>query len=194
MQEALEREVAKYVTQLFEQADTTKLFYHNYQHTDEVVQRIEALATDLSASDLTLLKVAGWFHDLGYLYAYDKHEERGMLLAANYLKKKQVNAANIKLITNCIEATKVGFEPRTFLEKIIKDADIGYGTTERFMKTGSLLRKEWGVFLEKVYSDKDWEILQYDFLKEVQFYTSIAQEEYGPILQQNIDQQKKRIL
>ena len=94
MLETLEQEVKEHVIQLFEQADTSKLFYHNYQHTDEVVQRIEALATDLNPSDLVLLKIAGWFHDLGYLHSYKEHEEKGMFLAQNYLKNKIVKSLN----------------------------------------------------------------------------------------------------
>lgn len=193
MLEILEQEVKNHVTQLFEQADTAKLFYHNYQHTDEVVQRIAVLAADLNHSDLVLLKIAGWFHDLGYLHSYQEHEEKGMLLAENYLKNK-LDTTTIDFIVGCIEATKMGFKPRNTLEKIIKDADIGYGVTERFMQTGSLLRKEWEAFLGKFYTDKNWEILQYDFLTSVQFHTDIAQEKYGPILQQNIVQQKNRVL
>jgi len=194
MLETLEQEVKRYVTQLFEKTDTSKLFYHNYQHTFEVVQRIEALAVDLNPTDLLLLKMAGWFHDLGYLYTYHEHEEKGMVLAASYLKKHPIDPAKIKLITACIEATKMSLEPRNYLEEIIKDADIGYGTTERFLQTGALLRKEWEVFLEKFYLDKEWEVLQYNFLIHVQFYTNIAQKEYGPLLQKNIIQQKKRSL
>lgn len=194
MLETIEQEVKEYVTLLFEQADTSQLFYHNYQHTLEVVQRIEMLAADLNASDLLLLKIAGWFHDIGYLFAYDKHEDRGMRFAENYLKNKAIELDKINLIKACIEATKMSLEPRNHLEAIIKDADIGYGTSERFMQTGNLLRKEWEVFLEKFYADKDWEILQYNFLTHVKFYTDIAQKMYGPILQQNIDLQKKRIL
>jgi predicted metal-dependent HD superfamily phosphohydrolase len=193
MLKALEQEVKEYVTQLFEQADTAKLFYHNYQHTLEVVQRIEALATDLNSSDLLLLKIAGWFHDVGYLYAYDKHEERGMVLAENYLKNKGIDVATTKLVTACIEATQISLEPRNSLEKIIKDADIGYGTTEQFRQTGTLLRKEWAFFLEHFYTDENWEILQYNFLIQVQFYTDSAKKEYGSILQQNILHQKKRL-
>ncbi|MBL4651037.1 MAG: HD domain-containing protein [Aureispira sp.] len=193
MLEILEQEVKKHVTQLFEQADTAKLFYHNYQHTDEVVQRIAVLTTDLNPSDLFSLKIAGWFHDLGYLHSYKEHEEKGMFLAKNYLKNK-LDTTTINLIIGCIEATKMGFKPRNTLERIIKDADIGYGVTERFMQTGTLLRKEWEAFLGKFYTDKDWEILQYEFLTSVQFHTDVAQEKYGPILQQNILQQKNRVL
>jgi predicted metal-dependent HD superfamily phosphohydrolase len=193
MLETLEQEVKEHVTQLFEQADTSKLFYHNYQHTDEVVQRIEALAVDLNPSDLVLLKIAGWFHDLGYLHSYKEHEEKGMFLAQNYLENK-IDTASIHRITACIEATKMSFKPRNFLEEIIKDADIGYGVTERFMQTGTLLRKEWVAFSVKSFTDKEWEILQYEFLTSVHFYTAIAQQKYGAILQQNVVQQKKRIL
>lgn len=194
MLEKLEQEVKQHVTQLFEQADTTKLFYHNYEHTLEVVQRIEALAIDLKASDLILLKIAGWFHDVGYLYAYDNHEERSMRLAEEYLKNKAISISKIELIKACIEATKLNLKPRNILEKIIKDADIGYGVTERFLQTGTCLRKEWEAFLEIFYTDKDWEVLQYNFLKTVRFYTDIAQKSYSPILHKNVTQQKKRLV
>jgi hypothetical protein len=62
------------------------------------------------------------------------------------------------------------------------------------MQTGTLLRKEWEAFSEAFYTDDDWEVLQYNFLKTVRFYTEIAQKKYGPILQKNVLQQKKRLL
>lgn len=193
MLKRIELQVKDHVTQLFAQANTTNLFYHNYQHTAEVVHRIETLAQDLSTTDLHLLKIAGWFHDLGYLYAYDKHEDRSMVLATDYLKDKLPDHSQITCVAACIEATKMSLKPRNHLEKIIKDADISYGVTQRFRETGTLLRKEWEALLEKKYSDKDWEILQYNFLKTVCFYTDQAKKEYHPILTQNIIQQKKRI-
>lgn len=193
MLKRIEQQVKEHVTQLFAQADTTNLFYHNYQHTAEVVHRIETLAQNLSANELHLLKIAGWFHDVGYLYAYDNHEDRGMALVADYLKDKLSDATQITCIVDCIEATKMSLKPRNYLEKIIKDADISYGVTQRFWETGALLRKEWEVMLEKFYSNKDWEILQYNFLKNVYFYSDQAKKAYHPILEENIVQQKKRI-
>ncbi len=194
MLKALEQEVQQHVKQLFEQTDTSNLCYHNYAHTIEVVQRIEALSAGLETSDLLLLKIAGWFHDVGYLYGYDEHEDRGMVIAIDYLQNKSVNSAAINLVKACIEATKMSLTPRNQLEKIIKDADIGYGVTERFFQTGTLLRQEWEACLALFYSNKEWELLQYNFLQHVQFYTDVAKKEYEPILQKNIIQQKKFIL
>lgn len=55
----LEQQVKKHITMLFEQADTSKLFYYNYQHTVDIVRRIEVLSSLLTETGLNLLKIAG---------------------------------------------------------------------------------------------------------------------------------------
>lgn len=188
----LEQEVKQHVYQLFEQLDTSNLWYHNYQHTANVVHRIATLSQHLPPTEVLLLKIAAWFHDIGYLYGYDNHEDRGIDIALSYLHYK-LNPAQQQIIATCIEATKMTQEPRTLLEALIKDADIGYGTTELFFETGPLLRKEWAAILNKTYTNQAWEQLQYNFLNQVIFYSEQAQKLYTPQLQQNIEAQKKRI-
>ena len=155
------------------------------------MDRIDALSAGLDESERALLRMAGWFHDVGYLYGYDNHEDRGMLIAQEYLEKAALSAAQIAIVTHSIEATKMSLQPRNQLEEIIKDADIGFGVTEAFFETGPLLRKEWAVQLDKVYSNLEWETLQYDFLLSVQFYSAAAKVSYSPVLEQNILKQKK---
>lgn len=192
MLSSLELQVKADVKQLFEQADTSNLFYHNYHHTSEVVRRIHDLGAHLPSDEFFLLCMAGWFHDIAYLYGYPNHEERSMVIASDYLKKQPISNAQIQVITNCIEATKLGVKPRNELEKIIKDADIGYGVTENFFETGPTLRKEWEVQLNHFYTNIEWEQLQYNFLKNVEFYTEYAQKYYQPILEQNIQKQVEK--
>lgn len=193
---ALLQQVQQSVQQLFEQADTTHLYYHNYQHTKEVVDRIATLTQEhqIGPTNSQLLLIAGWFHDIGYLYGYDHHEDRGMEIARKYLQEQGLEQQSIQIIVNCIEATKLSLSPRNLLEQIIKDADISYGVTERFFETGLLLRQEWAYYHNKQYTNQAWEQLQYDFLLTVEFFTAYAKETYYPIVLQNIEQQGKRLL
>jgi HD superfamily phosphodiesterase len=181
----------EYIRNLFQESDTSALYYHNYKHTTEVVERISAMSDNLTETDATLLRLAGWFHDVGYLYHYHNHEDRGMLLAAEYFEKTDLKSEQIQIIVSCIEATKLSEEPRNKLEEIIKDADIGFGVTERFFETGKLLRIEWESNLNKFYSDDEWEELQYNFISGVRFYTSYANQHYLPLLKNNIKKQKE---
>ena len=192
MLETIKKKCKEHVQQLFATTNTEKLCYHNYEHTVDVVLRIQTLSPHLNSKQQNLLTIAGWFHDVGYLYGYDQHEHRGMKIAATYLRT-DLSAEDITTITQCIEATQLKMPPRNELEEIIKDADIGYGVTEHFFTTGPQLRKEWQFMLNKTYSDKDWELLQYEFLKQVVFYSPKAKATYQPILKQNLNLQLRKI-
>jgi len=189
---AILKNTQQHVWQLFEQADTTQLHYHSYQHTEDVVARIKTLAKHLCIEQPTteLLQIAGWLHDVGYLYGYQDHEDRGMKIAQDYLQEQDLEQQSIQIVVNCIEATKLSLSPRNLLEQLIKDADISYGVTERFFETGALLRKEWAYYLNKHYTNQAWAQLQYDFLLTVEFFTDYAKQAYDPIVLKNIEQQK----
>jgi uncharacterized protein len=189
----LENHVKEHIFQLFNQADLSNLFYHNYDHTAEVVNRINFLAEGQSNEYGSLLRIAGWFHDLGYLYNYHNHEDKGMLLAKEFLQEQEIGALHIQTIINCIEATKIPLQPRNKLEEIIKDADIGFGVTDNFFITGPQLRQEWEVQLNKHYTELEWEELQYNFIAGIKFYSPSAKRHYTPIVEQNIILQKKKL-
>jgi len=190
---SLENHVREHVRELFEQADLSSLFYHNYEHTVEVVDRINFLAKGLNDKHVSILRIAGWFHDLGYLYGYHNHEDRGMLLAKEYLEKQELEESDIQSVMNCIEATKLSLQPRNKLEEIIKDSDIGFGVTDNFFETGPKLRQEWEIQLDKHYTDLEWEELQHNFLLGIKFYSPSAKMHYAPIVKQNIILQKKKL-
>ncbi|MCH2021056.1 MAG: HD domain-containing protein [Saprospiraceae bacterium] len=188
---AIEKKSQNKIRNLFDKADTTTLYYHNLRHTIEVVNLIDLMSLDLSDIDASLLRIAGWFHDVGYLYTYHNHEDKGMQIAFDYLRKTELENRYIQIIISCIEATKLSIEPRNKLEEIIKDADIGFGVTNGFFKKGPLLRKEWVAKLEKKHSDLEWEKLQLNFLSEVVFYTDFAKRKLKPILEKNMVLQAK---
>ena len=53
----------------------SNLYYHNYEHTMDVIETSEriAIAENISSEDIQILKTAAAFHDVGYIYAMENH-------------------------------------------------------------------------------------------------------------------------
>lgn len=64
--------------------------YHNLAHTEEVVRVADLIAghEQLPENDYLALLIAGWFHDVGYLFATEEHHvEKSVEMATDFLKK-----------------------------------------------------------------------------------------------------------
>lgn len=190
---ALLKKVEEYVLELFQQHDTSKLVYHSYRHTAEVVQSIATIANDmhLPDEDCLVLAIAGWFHDVGYLFIYKGHEDKSIELAKAFLQDVAFPPAQLQRVIGCIEATRLGTPPTNVLEQIIADADMAFGTTTQYFERSPLLRLEWEYCLDKHYEPLEWEELQEQFLSQLRFYTPYAQMQFSPIVAQNFLKQKE---
>lgn len=188
-------DIEKFVVDLFTKNDTGKLFYHNLGHSLEVVKTVEAMSIAEKLSDDTskLLKLAAYLHDVGYLFTYHGHEDKGIAIAQECMPLWGFDKAAIELVCSLIEATKLSHRPQNQLEAIISDADLAYGVTHSFFERGPLLRKEWGEYLDKTYSEWEWETLQLDFLSTVQFHSNYGKTHFQGIVQENIKKQQIRV-
>jgi predicted metal-dependent HD superfamily phosphohydrolase len=136
--------VNDFVFSLFLAEPKPELLYHNYKHTADVVAGIIKLAAahQLSAADTEILALAAWFHDTGFLQQSAGHEVKSVSIAKKYLASQNCNEATIDLVASCIEATALGFTPKTLLQQIIKDADTLAVGSEDYFTTSELLREE----------------------------------------------------
>lgn len=185
--------IQTFVDEAFESADCSKLFYHSYGHTLSVVKSVEEITEKLqfSTHQQQLLVAAAYWHDIGYLSGYDNHEDRGIELAKTHLPQWQVSNIDIEQICSYIAATKLRTRAASPEAAILADADIFYGIGSSFFDRGPLLRKEWEACKALYYSERDWQQLQLDFLQSVEFQSAYGQECFAPVLQNNIQQQKK---
>lgn len=181
------------IEDLFQKSDTSRLTYHTYAHTQEVSSIVLVAARALNLETAELLFVAGLFHDTGYLFGFQKHEEKSMELAEHYLIKNQIPFEEINFVNECIAATELGVSPLHEAAALLKDCDLSYGITDKFFERGALLRREWELNLDKFYSDEDWEKLQLDFLEHVSFSSNYAKNQFMPIVKENKVLQRKRI-
>jgi predicted metal-dependent HD superfamily phosphohydrolase len=170
------KEAEKYCTELLTVSKCKELPFHNLEHTKEVVQNVKYLcaAMDINDTDTELLIISAWFHDTGFSKTYKGHEDESKLIATKFLSELGAKNEMIKNICLCIDATKMPQNPTTILARVLCDADIFHISTPHFYYRKLLLRREWEIYCDKRATDKEWHLLNLDFLTNLHFKT-----EYG---------------
>ena len=183
----IEKDVAEYVRNTYT-SSTTQYPYHNLSHTIDVVQQVGEIGEYylLSAPEQFIIKVAGWFHDIGHLDGdMPGHEERGVTIMQSCLGPLQVPETLIDSIAGCIMATKYQARPTVLYEEILCDADTFHFGTPRFRETDALVRKE--VELRMGRSFPDWHARTIKLLTEHRFYTEYCRKLLDAGKQANIE-------
>ena len=151
--------------------------YHNIEHTRRVVNNVEIIGRyeKVSEEEMFILKATAWFHDLGYVKAYDGHEDESKEIAKTFLVKEKVENELINTILSGIDSTRVPQDPKNNLEQIIADADLFDLGTDEYFKLSRKLFDEWNACGKPGDIIRMWQ-LSLDFLKGHSYFTS-----YGKI-------------
>lgn len=154
------------------------LCFHNYLHTQEVVEAAGMLAFDakLSDEDKEIVLLAAWFHDLGYKLTYIGHEEESKQIAKEFLANENYRVGKIEAVLNCIEATKAQANPTSLTQAILCDADFYHlsFSQEKYVEKENLLRAEWKHHLNKVYTEQEWNTINLSFLLQHRYLSPHA--------------------
>ena len=80
-----------FVYKLLKDKLSDSFIYHNFNHTSDVVKAVKILSEKEKCTDeeIEILTVAAWFHDTGYIYGFENHEDNSVTVAAEFLKIKQ---------------------------------------------------------------------------------------------------------
>tara|TARA_R110002073_G_scaffold108336_3_gene243355 strand:- start:28202 stop:29398 length:1197 start_codon:yes stop_codon:yes gene_type:complete len=174
-------EAEKYVSSLLNDELKHHYMYHNLSHTQRVVSATKEIieGEQIEADDANKLIIAAWFHDTGYTKSVNNHEELGVAVAKEFLKKYEVSDDFIDGVCHLIMATKMGYEPLNLLEKIIRDADSSHFKDKDYSQISELLRHEWELSQDKTYEDIPWieENISF-FTKHHRYYTNFALENW----------------
>src|SRR6478672_7485658 len=67
-----------------------QLYFHNLSHTKDVVKAVKEIGKmqKLKEEELEMIEIAAWFHDVGYCYTYQGHEEQSKAVAKDFLNKE----------------------------------------------------------------------------------------------------------
>jgi len=139
------------------------LYYHNLDHTKDVIESVERLyrlekllrLKKVFEEEILDLKTGALCHDTGFLIRYKENEQAGAGIARGSLGIYGYAKKQIKKIARMIMPTKFPQNPKTLLEKILCDADVDNFGREDFFEKGELMRRELEEQGIKM-SDKEW--------------------------------------
>ena len=194
-QELLQK-AENFVRQEFEGKVPAEYSYHNFEHTQKVKNAVEFLSRkgELNNEDHETLILAALFHDIGFSISNENHEDSSQVIAKEFLSLQNYPHQKIKTVLELIEATKRDHSPKNQMEKIMRDADLCGLANVRYEEDAFKLRKEWEHINNEVYDDKEWDQINYNFMKEHSYYTKEAQENYGPQKENNLANLESKIL
>ncbi|MFK8005143.1 MAG: Pycsar system effector family protein [Saprospiraceae bacterium] len=186
-------DVEAYVTNFITEQVDKKFAYHNIQHTLDVVNATKQLsaAHNLHSKELELLLVAAWFHDIGYDEGPLGHEARSCNYAKSFLEKYDFEEADIKLIQNCIMATKMPQSPNTLFEKILCDADMSHLGKKIYWERCGRIRQELTLTKNTTMSEPEWIDFELKFIVNHNYHTALANHLFEKRKRKHIRQLKK---
>ncbi len=181
MSDSLLVNIENFVKELFQNKIKYSLYFHNFDHTYQVVKYAELIGINSGCKkeELKLLKIAAWFHDTGFSKTYEGHEQVSAEIAEKFLNSKSFPKKNIEEIKKLILATQIKFVPETLCEKVICDADLAHLGTELCPNRQKALRDELEEVLEFSYTDNEWLKINIGFMKNHKYYTEYAMTNFG---------------
>jgi len=175
--------------------------YHNWDHHRSVVEEAVTIARKegLSNEDELLLRVATWFHDIGYVNGADDHEKLSTDIANAVLKNNGVkkNSEDSRIIREAIRGTEIPKreEPENKVAAILSDADLAnlgkdYITTT---KQRMSVYEEADTDLTEAEWNEEMSLPLLEHVAEIGYYTETAQELYGDQLRQNLEYLREEV-
>ena len=187
-------EAEQFVKKLLTEDLTKDHQYHNVGHTIRVRDAALELAKaeNCTAEEMEILEIACLFHDIGFCKVYEGHEAVSRQIATEFLQKHGYPEEKAELVLKLIDVTYPPKYPANLLEKIIKDADLSNLASINYLDYLDALRHEWGVFLNRKYTDDEWNKMNYKFINNHQFFTDTAKASYTEQWKANRKVMKKK--
>ena len=183
-------DIRDHVISMLDTGLSKRLTYHCIDHTLDVSVQCLAIAREEGITDqqkLLELEVAALYHDTGFIFIYQKHEERGCEIARDQLPGFGFDQQAIDSICELIMATKVPQQPANHLQQIICDADLDYLGRDDFFEIGDKLRREL-IEYNFLANEHDWEETQINFLRSHRYFTTSSREKREPVKMEFIKQ------
>jgi predicted metal-dependent HD superfamily phosphohydrolase len=163
-------------------------YYHSVDHTLDVCRAATEIANaeNVREPEVTILKTAAVFHDIGFVEQYQHHEEAGCRIVREVLPQFGYLPEEIARVEDIIMATRIPQNPEGLLRQIICDADLDYLGRDDFFEISDRLRQEWEANGVK-YSADEWIESQIAFLEQHQYFTATSQRKRAPTKQRHLD-------
>lgn len=191
--------VDQYIRELFKDELPDAIKYHDANHTLHPTKGVVAVANKLaiaeniSEHDRELLITAAYFHDTGYIRAYEKNEPIAARMAGRILKLIGYLPSEIEKIQKMILATDLKRMPETHAEMILCDADLDHLGRDDFFILDQKLREGRQARGLDVSDDLDWYEGTLQLIKTVEYHTAHQKKLREKGKQENINKLLKKI-
>ena len=194
-QNSILENTSSFVTRLFNDKLPSWAVYHNLTHTIETVNACLEIGggSDLAEDDLEILSIAAWFHDTGYMFKVEKHEEKSAEVAIKFLKELDYPTAKINKVISCIMATKISALPQNLVESVICDSDLVTLGRPDYFEKNDLLKLEIEMRENKKISEFAWLKRSLHFLISHNYFTEYAKLNFNKQLENNLQRLHKKI-
>ncbi|MCO5287015.1 MAG: HD domain-containing protein [Chitinophagaceae bacterium] len=172
------------------------MYFHNINHTQEVVSAALEIADACHCTPMQLevIILAAWFHDSGYIKAYVNHEDFSKAIAEDFLEKQNYPEEMVGQVLTCIEATRFPQNPKSPEANILADADMYHFTKPDYPSYEQRLRKEFANQLNKVYKDSEWDKINYNLLRNHAYFTPYGRDVLQKFKELNIERLEKKLM
>ena len=179
-----------HVIEFFEKHISNKYAFHDLLHTKSVVNAVGEICAEyeLEHEAIEVMKLAAWFHDMGYDKGPEGHEDRSVQYATQFLKARNFSEKGIGLINDCILATKYPQSPKNLMQKIVCDADLSHLGKENYWDRCGKIRQELALVKDQIMNEQEWMDFELEFIKTHTFHTEVAQNLYEKQKQKHIKQ------
>ncbi len=163
------------------------LVYHNLSHTREVVMAADKIGTycNLTETEKEILLLSAWFHDTGFRHTYDRHEDKSIEVARDFLEKHNYPEDKMNQVIESIDSTRVNKKPQNTIQKILHDADFIHLSKKSYFDKLFLLKSELEHVKGKNLFESDWHKNNLDFLNSHYYYTDYGQTVLAPKVDKN---------
>jgi len=195
MDNSIISDARNYVEELFRTRYDNRSSYHSFEHTKEVAEAAQKIGkgSDLSEDELEAVVIAAWFHDTGYLFEQNNHEEQSVKLAEEFLTSNNYPEEKINHVKDCILATRMNYVPANLMEEVIHDADYINLSSQDNLKQSELLRSELINYGGMEPTEEEWLTSELKFLLNHRYYTEYAKRKLEDKKADNIKKLKKKL-
>ncbi len=154
-----------------------QLYYHNLQHTKDVLAAalLLAEAENIPEEEKLILIIASLFHDTGFIATTVNHEQVSCEIARKILPAYHCSNRDIETVCKLIMATKTPQHPDSHVAAVLCDADLFYLGTDKFKEYGDNLYRELQA-LQLIDSYEVWNKRQVHFLSAHTYFTETARQ------------------
>jgi hypothetical protein len=189
------KQVSGYVTSFYTKETDTRLTYHNYTHTWEMMDVVNRIMAGLALDDRSrfVIHTAIWFYDTGYAAPGNTdHKSKSADLAETFLKSAGADENDIAEIKKCILNTTIPQQPITIEQQIVCDTVMNYFGSDLYSEKSKQLKKETEALHGLKIGGEEWRKKSISLMENHHYFTDYAQANFTKIKLENLNQLKRK--